>query len=122
MELFSNIPFLLTPPAGRESGGGAVTLVTFGLVFVVFYFLIIRPQSRKQKKTKDMLAKIAKGDKVITIGGIRGLVKSLNSDSIVIKVSGESTLELNRSAIGSVISGSAASPPAAPKKQTSEKS
>lgn len=112
-----NIPLLLTPPPGSgESGGGAVTLVTFGLVFVVFYFLIIRPQSRRQKKTKEMLAKISKGDKVVTIGGIRGVVKSLTAESIVIKVSSDTTLELNRSAISNVV-GSGGGGGAAPARQ-----
>ena len=115
MKIFDNLPLLLASPQGGESGGGVVTLVTFGLVFVVFYFLIIRPQSRRQKANKDMLSKLSKGDKIVTIGGIRGVVKSLTGDSVVIKVSGDTTLELNRSAIGSVVSGSAASPPAKPK-------
>lgn len=106
MDLIKNIPLLLSAPpgGGGESGGGAVTLVTFGLVFVVFYFLIIRPQSRRQKKTKEMLTKLSKGDKIVTVGGIRGVVKSLTTDSVVIKVSGDTTLELNRSAISSVVS------------------
>jgi len=105
MIFFNNLPLLFTPPSGTENsqGGGAVTLITFGLVFVVFYFLIIRPQSKRQKQTKDMLSKLKKGDKVVTIGGIRGIVKSLTPDAIVIKVSADSTLELNRSAIASIV-------------------
>ena len=103
MDVVQFLPLLFTPPAGGESGGGGVTLITFGLVFVVFYFLIIRPQSKRQKHTKNMLAQLKKGDKVVTIGGIRGVVKSLTTDSVVINVSGDNTLELNRGAISSVV-------------------
>lgn len=122
MDLIRNMPLLLSsPPGSGESGGGAVTLVTFGLVFVVFYFLIIRPQSRRQKNTKEMLGRLSKGDKVVTIGGIRGVVKSITADSVVVKVSGDTTLELNRSAISSVVNGGSSTPAATKTKTTAKK-
>ena len=87
MNSFFATPLLLAqPPAGEGGGSGAVTLITFGLIFVVFYLLIIRPQSKRQKQTKEMLSALQKGDRVVTIGGIHGVVKSLNADSAVIKI------------------------------------
>ena len=79
--------------------------LTFGLVFVVFYFLIIRPQNKKQKDAKKMMAAVKKGDKIQTIGGLRGIVWMVKEkeDTIVIKTEDDIKLEFVRSAIASVI-------------------
>jgi preprotein translocase subunit YajC len=95
-----------TLPLLQATGGPASmapTLVTFGLVFLIFYFLIIRPQNKKQKETKLMLEALQKGDKVVTIGGIRGVINSLKDDSVVIKVDSGTTIEFNRTAVSSVL-------------------
>jgi preprotein translocase subunit YajC len=97
----------MAPPAGGGGAGGpasiAPTLITFGLVFLIFYFLIIRPQNKKQKETKAMLASLQKGDKVVSIGGIRGTIQSLREDTVVIKVDTNTTMEFNRSAVATVL-------------------
>lgn len=101
------LPILMAPPAGGGGAGGpasiAPTLITFGLVFLIFYFLIIRPQNKKQKETKAMLASLQKGDKVVSIGGIRGTIQSLREDTVVIKVDTNTTMEFNRSAVATVL-------------------
>lgn len=56
------------------TGGGISSLIMFGALFVMMYFLMIRPQSKRAKEHRDMLASIAKGDEVITQGGILGTV------------------------------------------------
>lgn len=104
--LLYNLPLLMAPPAGGAQGGPASitpTLVTFGLVFLIFYFLIIRPQNKRQKQTKQMLSELRKGDRVVTIGGIRGTIQSLKEDSAVLKVDSSTSIEFNRSAIGGVV-------------------
>jgi len=78
------------------------TLVTFGLVFLIFYFLIIRPQNKRQKDTKKMLEALKKGDSVVTIGGIRGTIASLKGDAVVLKVDDNVKIQFSRSAISSV--------------------
>ncbi len=104
--LLNSYALLMAPPAG---GGGAEsmlpTLFTFGAVFAIFYFLIIRPQNKKQKETQRMLGTLKKGDKVQTIGGIRGVVVSVKEDSIVVKVDDNAKLEFVRSAISGIIDG-----------------
>lgn len=87
------------------SGGGSMstTFITFGLVIAIFYFLIIRPQNKKQKKTKQMLAALKKGDRVQSIGGIRGVVQNVNDETVVVKVDDNTKMEFVKSAIGEVV-------------------
>ncbi len=84
----------------------------FLLIFVVFYFFLIRPQQKRQKETQNMLNTLAKGDRVITIGGIHGTIVSLKKqgekttgdDIVILKVSESTKLEMLRSSIARVIS------------------
>jgi preprotein translocase subunit YajC len=100
--LFANFPLLQeAQPSG--SGQLVTTIITFGLVFVIFYFLIIRPQNKKQKETKRMLSALKKGDKVVTIGGIRGTIQTLKEDSLILKVDSNTKLEFSRSAVSNVL-------------------
>lgn len=96
---------LLLQAAGAAGGidQNLFMLGSFGLIFVVFYFMIIRPQNKKQKETQKMIAAIKKGDRVQTIGGLRGVVHSVKEDSILIKVDGDVKIEFVRSAIANVI-------------------
>ena len=90
-----------------QDGAGAGQLVSmlipFGLIILVFYFLIIRPQNKKQKDTQAMLSSIKKNDRVVTIGGMRGTVQAVRDDAIVLKVDEDVKIEFNKSAIASVI-------------------
>ncbi|TVR67911.1 MAG: preprotein translocase subunit YajC [Spirochaetaceae bacterium] len=104
-------------PGGAGASGGATsiapTLVTFGLVFAIFYFLIIRPQNKRQKQTQQMLQALKKGDRVVTIGGIRGTIFSLKEDTAVLKVDDNTKIQFSRSAISQVIDKKAAAAEAA---------
>ncbi len=107
MNILQELPLLMGAPAGGAAASGpasvAPTLVTFGLVFAIFYFLIIRPQNKRQKETKQMLAALKKGDRVVTIGGIRGTVFSLKDDVVVLKVDDSTKMQFSRSAISSIL-------------------
>ncbi|MDR2418884.1 MAG: preprotein translocase subunit YajC [Treponema sp.] len=100
-------PLLGTPDAAAAaSGGGVGTLVSsfipFALIIGIFYFLIIRPQNKKQKDTQKMLAALKKGDRVTTIGGIHGTIQSVKENTVIVKVDENSKMEFSRSAISSV--------------------
>ena len=69
----------------------------------IFYFLIIRPQSKKQKETRKMLSALKKGDKIVTIGGIHGVIQTVRENSVIVKVDESTKLEFSRSAISSII-------------------
>ena len=102
---FANLPTLMAAPGADPAAGSASivpTLITFGLVFVIFYFLIIRPQNKKQKETKSMLASLKKGDKVVSIGGIHGTIQSIKDDTVVLRIDANTKLTFSRSAISNV--------------------
>ncbi|MFZ2782584.1 MAG: preprotein translocase subunit YajC [Rectinemataceae bacterium] len=101
--ILSNLSLLQTTSAGGSSTGQMVsTLVTFGLVFVIFYFLIIRPQNKKQKEAKKMIEAVKKGDKVVTIGGVHGTVHTVKESTVIVKVDDDARIEFSKSAIASV--------------------
>ena len=89
-----------TAPGGFGSFGFLIPML---LVFVIFYFLLIRPQKKEQQKTEKMISQLQKGDKIITIGGIHGVVSSTKEKTIIIKVDDNCKIEINRSAVGAVL-------------------
>ena len=106
--LLAQLPLLLGAPAGgaNASGGSGqlvTTFVTFGLVILIFYFLIIRPQNKKKKETQSMLSSLQPKDKVATIGGIRGVVQSVKENTVVLKVDDGTKIEFSKNAIANVL-------------------
>jgi preprotein translocase subunit YajC len=106
MNSFFFSPLLGTPQGTGSEAPGAGSFVTslipFAAIIGIFYFLIIRPQNKKQKETKRMLDSIKKGDKVVTIGGLHGTIQSVKEQSVIVKVDDNVKLEFNRSAISSI--------------------
>ncbi len=99
----SFVPFLETAGAAPASSSSLLmTVLPFVLIIVIFYFFIIRPQNKKQKETEKMIKALKKGDKVVTIGGIHGVVSSTKENTIVVKVDDNTKIEFNRSAISGV--------------------
>ncbi len=88
----------------QGSGGlGALGFAPLILIFVIFYFLLILPQQRKQKKWQKMLGELKTGDRVITSGGIRGTVIALRDDYVHLRVAPDNLkLEVARNAIAQV--------------------
>jgi len=74
------------------------------LMFVLFYFLLIRPQQKKQKAVQQMQSDLKKGDRVVTIGGLHGFVDAIDEGTVVIKCGDGSRLTYDRNAIRDVIS------------------
>lgn len=73
------------------------------LVFVVFYFLLIRPQSKRQKEHKEMVAKLAVGDEVVTAGGTLGKVTSLGEQFVEVEIADGVRVKVQRHTIGAVM-------------------
>lgn len=89
--------------AAAGSTGNIWTLIgPFILMFVVFYFLLIRPQQKKQKQRNAMLNQLKKGDKIVTIGGLHGTIAEITDDVVVLRVNDTVKLTFDRSAISTV--------------------
>ena len=93
----------LTAAAETATGLGSLfSMLPILLIFVIFYFLLIRPQNKKQKETEKMIAALKKGDKIITIGGIHGVISSTKENTVIVKVDDNTKIEFSRSAIASL--------------------
>lgn len=88
--------------AGAGPGSFISTLVPFAMIIGIFYFLIIRPQNKKQKETQRMLSALKKGDKITTIGGIHGVIQSVKEHSVIVKVDDDTKIEFSRSAVSGI--------------------
>ena len=97
------------------------TLITFGVIILIFYFLIIRPQKKRDKEAKDMIAAIKKGDKIVTIGGIRGTVAVVKDSTVIIKVDDNTRIEFNKNAISAVLNKKEESVVEKPAKKSADK-
>lgn len=75
-------------------------ILPFVVIFGVFWFFLIRPQQKQQKQHKEMIANLQAGDKVITIGGIKGKIIKIKDDTIRLRVSSNVDIDLIRSSIG----------------------
>ena len=95
---------LLMGGAPAEGGNPILSFLPLVAIIAIFYFLIIRPQSRKQKETQKMISALKKGDRVITIGGVHGVIQTVKENTVIIKVDENVKLEFNRGAVASVVS------------------
>ena len=93
------LAFWLQLPGGTSLLGLAPLL----FIFAIFYFLLILPQQRKQKKWQAMLSELKNGDKVVTSGGLRGTIVSLKDDALILRVPPDNLkLEISRASVLSV--------------------
>lgn len=84
------------------AGGGAIAILPFALVLLIFYFLMYRPMRKRQKALEAMVASLKNGDKVITSGGIYGTVAGIRDNTITLKVSEQTKIEVAKSAVASL--------------------
>ena len=98
----------VSPAYAQAAGGGDggfMTLVPLVLIFVVFYFLLIRPQQKRAKLHREMLLNIRRGDKIVTGGGIIGTVsKVVDDNEVVVEIADEVKVRVQRSLISAVLS------------------
>ena len=74
------------PQAGQGQGSGLMGFLPLVIIFVIFYFLLIRPQQKRAKEQKAMLDNLKKGDKVITSGGEYGVIEEVKEHSVIVKI------------------------------------
>ena len=90
------------PAAGGQPGNPLMTFMPLILMFVIFYFLLIRPQQKKQKEHKQMLDNLSRGDRVITAGGLYGRITEVKDDVLTIDVGGDVTVQVGRGFISAL--------------------
>jgi len=92
---------LLMGQSGEKGGGTSMMLIMMFAIFAIMYFLMIRPQQKKQKQHQQMLASLQKGDRVITAGGIYGIVQGTREKEgiIILKIADNVKIELTSSSI-----------------------
>ncbi len=86
-----------------DGGGMVQTLILFGLIFVIFYFMIIRPQQKRQKERQKMLDAVEKGDKVVTSGGIHGTIVGIEDKTVLVQIADNVKVKVDRGSIGNVL-------------------
>jgi preprotein translocase subunit YajC len=88
----------------REGGNaGMIFLVQMGLIFAIFYFLLLRPQAKQRKKHDQMLKELKKGDEIVTSGGIIGRVVHVEEDRLTLKTGDSTKLTVDRARVAAVL-------------------
>jgi len=82
-----------------EGGSSLAGMIPFVLIIFIIYFMMIRPQSKKAKQHSQMLTELKKGDKIVTIGGIFGVVLEVREKTFLVKVSNNTDMEFLKSSI-----------------------
>ena len=98
--------FLISPAyaqSGAAGGGIMPTLIMVGLFFVFMYFMIIRPQMKRQKEHKKLLESLEKGSEVVTSGGIAGRIRQVGENFLVVEVSEGVEIRIQKNAVTSVV-------------------
>lgn len=96
--------FVFAQASPPQPGGTSLLnmLPMFGLIIIIFYFIVYRPQQKEQKKRKALIESLKKGDKVVTAGGIHGVVAGIKDDIVSLKVCGEVKIDVSKSSVSVV--------------------
>ncbi|MBX9812518.1 MAG: preprotein translocase subunit YajC [Burkholderiales bacterium] len=89
--------------AGGAQGGGIESMLLIVLMFVVLYFLMIRPQMKRAKEHKAMIDALQKGDEIITAGGILGRISKLNENYVTLDIANNVEIQVQRSAVQALL-------------------
>ena len=91
------------PAAGAAQGRPFMTLIMLGVLFAAFYFILIRPQAKRAKEHKAMITALAKGDEIVTGGGVLGKVTNLSDGYITVDIADGVEIKVQRQAVQTVL-------------------
>lgn len=104
---------------GAQGGqGGFAAFIPLILMFVIFYFLLIRPQQKKSKEHRELINNLKKGDKIITSGGIHGRITAVDDTVLTVEISDKVRVKINRATVGGLVQPSSQAPAAKTGKDT----
>ena len=98
--------FFIAPAIAQTAapqGAGTMSWVLMALIFVVFYFLLIRPQTKRAKEHREMVAKLAAGDEVVTSGGILGRIGEVGDNFVTLEVAHNLSLRVQKVQIAALM-------------------
>jgi len=103
--MFSDMAYAMgSLGGGSEGAGGNISfIIMMATLFAIFYFLLILPQSKKQKEIKKMLAELAHGDVVLTVGGIHGKIMAITDTVVTLEIADKVKIKVARSYISAVV-------------------
>jgi preprotein translocase subunit YajC len=103
------ISLLAQAPAATPAGPNPLaSFVPIILIFVIMYFLLFRPQMKRQKEQQKLIAALKTGDRVVTASGIHGLISNVKERTVILKIADNVKIEVEKSAIGNVLTAEAA--------------
>lgn len=113
----TSIAYAMAQGGGAEGGsGGFASFVPLILMFVIFYFLLIRPQQKKAKEHQRMIGELRKGDRIITNGGMYGRITGLDENTLAVEIADKVRVKVARANVAALASTSTAPPPKKEKK------
>lgn len=93
-----------SPAAGATGSGGIGSLlVPMALIFVMMYYLMIRPQAKRQKEQQRLVGSLKTGDRVVTSSGIHGLISNVKDTTVIVKVADNVKLEMDKASVTTVV-------------------
>jgi preprotein translocase subunit YajC len=99
--MFAQAPAAPAPAPGAGAGFG--TFIPFILIFIMMYFVLLRPQMRRQKEQQKLVTALKTGDRVVTNAGIHGLIANVKDSTVIVKVADNVKIEMEKSAIANVL-------------------
>jgi preprotein translocase subunit YajC len=87
----------------QPAGGGIGFFVPFIFIFIIMYFVLFRPQKKRQQQQQQLMANLKTGDRVVTNGGIHGLISNVKENTVLVKVADNVKIEMEKSAIATVL-------------------
>ena len=92
-----------TTPASPGAAGGLFSLLPFVFIFIIMYYVMIRPQMRKQKEQARLVSALKTGDRVVTSSGIHGLISNVKDKTVIVKIADNVKIEMEKTSVTNVV-------------------
>ena len=103
MDFFISSAFAQAAPAQPAPGGGLMSLLPMLAIFAIFYFMLIRPQMKRAKEQRTMIAALVKGDEVVTAAGMLGRIEEITDSYVTVEIAPNVQIKLQKQAITAVL-------------------
>lgn len=100
--MFSEIAYAMASQGEKGGGSGLAALIPLILIFVIFYFLLIRPQQKRMKEHRKLLDSLKRGDRVITAGGLYGTIVNIEGNVVTLELAEKVRVKVNRNYISGI--------------------